>query len=123
MPSAFRTADINATLSAAWGGSFVNNFIDRDRVKRVYMQGDAPYRMAPEDLNRWYVRSATGSMAPFSSFARANWTLGPSSLTRYNGSAGDRNSGQRRARRQFGHGAGGNGQAVQASCPRASAMN
>ena len=79
------TADIDATLSSAWGGTFVNNFIDRDRVKRVYMQGDAPYRMAPEDLNRWYVRTATGSMAPFSSFAKASWTLGPTSLTRYNG--------------------------------------
>jgi multidrug efflux pump len=79
------TTDINSTLSAAWGGSFVNNFIDRDRVKRVYMQGDASYRMAPEDLNRWYVRSNTGTMAPFSSFARASWTLGPASLTRYNG--------------------------------------
>jgi multidrug efflux pump len=79
------TADLNATLSAAWGGTFVNNFIDRDRVKRVYMQGDAPYRMAPDDLNRWYVRTSTGTMAPFSSFAKANWTLGPSSLTRYNG--------------------------------------
>jgi multidrug efflux pump len=71
------TADIDATLSSAWGGTFVNNFIDRDRVKRVYMQGDAPYRMAPEDLNRWYVRTATGSMAPFSSFAKASWTWGP----------------------------------------------
>ena len=79
------TADINSTLSSAWGGIFVNNFIDRDRVKRVYMQGDAPYRMAPEDLNRWYVRTATGTMAPFSSFAKARWTLGPSSLIRYNG--------------------------------------
>jgi multidrug efflux pump len=79
------TADLNATLSAAWGGSFVNNFIDRDRVKRVYIQGDAPYRMAPEDLDRWYVRSASGSMAPFSSFTRFNWVMGPSSLTRYNG--------------------------------------
>ena len=79
------TTDINSTLSAAWGGTFVNNFIDRDRVKRVYMQGDAPYRMAPEDLNRWYVRGNSGTMAPFSSFARANWTLGPASLTRYNG--------------------------------------
>ena len=79
------TSDINATLSAAWGGTFVNNFIDRDRVKRVYMQGDAPYRMAPEDLNRWYVRSNTGTMAPFSSFATASWALGPATLTRYNG--------------------------------------
>jgi multidrug efflux pump len=79
------TSDINDTLSAAWGGTFVNNFVDRDRVKRVYIQGDAPYRMAPEDLNRWYVRGSTGTMAPFSSFARANWALGPASLTRYNG--------------------------------------
>ena len=79
------TADIDATLSAAWGGTFINNFIDRDRVKRVYMQGDAPYRMAPEDLNRWYVRTSTGTMAPFSSFAKATWTLGPTSLPRYNG--------------------------------------
>ena len=66
-------ADINATLSAAWGGSYINDFIDRGRVKRVYMQGDAPFRMAPEDLERWYVRSATGTMAPFSSFM--NWQL------------------------------------------------
>jgi multidrug efflux pump len=79
------TADINSTLSAAWGGSFVNNFIDRDRVKRVYMQGDAPYRMTPDDLSRWYVRTNTGTMAPFSSFAKARWTMGPTSLSRYNG--------------------------------------
>jgi multidrug efflux pump len=79
------TATINATLSAAWGGSFVNNFIDRDRVKRVYMQGDAPYRMAPDDLDRWYVRTSTGTMAPFSSFARASWAMGPLTLNHYNG--------------------------------------
>jgi multidrug efflux pump len=79
------TADANATLSAAWGGSFVNNFIDRSRVKRVYIQGDAPFRMAPQDLDRWYVRTANGSMAPFSSFASASWTVGPTTLTRYNG--------------------------------------
>jgi multidrug efflux pump len=79
------TASINATLSTAWGGAFVNNFIDRDRVKRVYMQGDAPYRMKPEDLDRWYVRTSTGTMAPFSSFARASWAMGPLTLNRYNG--------------------------------------
>ncbi|HXS06017.1 MAG TPA: efflux RND transporter permease subunit [Rhizomicrobium sp.] len=79
------TSDLNATLSAAWGGTFVNNFIDRDRVKRVYIQGDAPFRMAPEDLNRWYVRSAGGGMAPFSSFTNVSWLMGPTSLTRYNG--------------------------------------
>jgi multidrug efflux pump len=79
------TADANATLSAAWGGEFVNNFIDRARVKRVYLQGDGPFRMTPQDLDRWYVRTATGTMAPFSSFATANWTIGPTTLTRYNG--------------------------------------
>jgi multidrug efflux pump len=78
-------ADINTTLSAAWGSSYINDFIDRGRVKRVYMQGDAPYRMTPQDLDRWYVRSANGTMAPFSSFASARWTIGPASLTRYNG--------------------------------------
>ncbi|HEX2591330.1 MAG TPA: efflux RND transporter permease subunit [Rhizomicrobium sp.] len=78
-------ADINATLSAAWGGQFVNDFVDRGRVKQVYVQADAPYRMVPEDLNRWYVRSATGAMAPFSSFASFNWTLGPQKLERFNG--------------------------------------
>jgi multidrug efflux pump len=78
-------ADINATLNAAWGGLFVNDFVDRDRVKQVYLQADAPYRMAPDDLYRWYVRSSTGEMAPFSSFASFTWTLGPSQLQRYNG--------------------------------------
>ena len=71
-------ADINTTLSARPGAAtFVNDFIDRGRVKRVYMQGDAPYRMTPQDLDRWYVRSATGTMAPFSSFAASSWTIGP----------------------------------------------
>jgi len=78
-------ADINSTLSAAWGSSYINDFIDRGRVKRVYMQGDAPYRMTPQDLDRWYVRSANGTMAPFSSFATSRWTIGPAALTRYNG--------------------------------------
>jgi len=78
-------ADINSTLSAAWGSTYINDFIDRGRVKRVYMQGDAPYRMTPQDLDRWYVKSASGAMAPFSSFATSRWTVGPASLTRYNG--------------------------------------
>ena len=78
-------ADINSTLSAAWGSSYINDFIDRGRVKRVYMQGDASYRMTPQDLDRWYVRSVNGSMAPFSSFATSRWTVGPAALTRYNG--------------------------------------
>jgi multidrug efflux pump len=78
-------ADINNTLSAAWGGSYINDFIDRGRVKRVYMQGDAPFRMAPEDLGRWYVRASNGSMAPFSAFSNSHWTMGPSELDRFNG--------------------------------------
>jgi multidrug efflux pump len=78
-------SDINSTLSAAWGGSFINDFVDRGRVKQVYMQADAPYRMVPEDLYRWYVRSSSGEMAPFSSFATFKWALGPAKLERYNG--------------------------------------
>jgi len=78
-------ADINATLSAAWGGTYINDFIDRGRVKRVYMQGDAPFRMVPEDLYRWYVRSSSGTMAPFSSFTSWRWQRGPARLERYNG--------------------------------------
>jgi multidrug efflux pump len=76
---------VNSTLNAAWGGLFVNDFVDRDRVKQVYIQADAPYRMVPEDLYRWYVRSSTGAMTPFSSFATFNWMLGPAKLERYNG--------------------------------------
>jgi multidrug efflux pump len=77
--------DINNTLAAAWGGLFVNDFVDRGRVKQVYIQADAPYRMVPDDLYRWYVKSSTGEMAPFSSFATFQWMLGPAKLERYNG--------------------------------------
>ncbi|WP_066682100.1 efflux RND transporter permease subunit [Caulobacter sp. CCH9-E1] len=79
------TADINSALSAAWGGSYVNDFIDRGRVKKVYIQADAPYRMTPEDLNRWYVRNNQGQMVPFPAFATASWTYGSPRLERYNG--------------------------------------
>ncbi len=78
-------ADINTTLAAAWGGTYINDFIDRGRVKRVYMQGDAPFRMVPEDLDRWYVRSSSGEMAPFSAFTQWSWEQGPARLERYNG--------------------------------------
>ena len=80
-------ADINSTLSAAWAGNYVNDFIDRSRVKKVYLQADAPYRSAPEDLGQWYVRGESGSMTPFSAFATTEWTYGPESLPRYNGQA------------------------------------
>ena len=79
------TSDINSALSAAWGGSYVNDFIDRGRIKKVYMQADAPFRMRPEDLNRWYVRNNTGQMVPFSAFATTHWVYGSPRLERYNG--------------------------------------
>ncbi len=78
-------SDINAMLSTAWGGAYVNDFIDRGRVKKVYMQADAPYRMQPEDLNNWRVRNASGQMVPFSAFGTADWQMGSPRLERYNG--------------------------------------
>ncbi|HQR88246.1 MAG TPA: efflux RND transporter permease subunit, partial [Caulobacter sp.] len=79
------TADINAALSTALGGSYVNDFIDRGRIKKVYVQADAPFRMKPEDLDRWYVRNSSGAMVPFSAFATTAWTYGSPRLERYNG--------------------------------------
>jgi HAE1 family hydrophobic/amphiphilic exporter-1/multidrug efflux pump len=78
-------ADINDTISTAFGGTYVNDFIDRGRVKKVYVQADAPFRMTPEALGNFYVRGSTGAMAPLSSFATADWRHGPSKLERYNG--------------------------------------
>ena len=78
-------ADINNALQTAWGSAYVNDFIDKGRVKRVYLQGDASARMQPEDLNKWYVRNSNGDMVPFSSFASAHWTYGSPRLERYNG--------------------------------------
>ena len=77
--------DINNTLSAAWGSQFVDDFIDRGRVKRVFIQGDAPSRMLPQDLTDWYVRNSAGQMVPFSAFADAKWDHGSPKLERYNG--------------------------------------
>ncbi|MBA6295402.1 efflux RND transporter permease subunit [Colwellia sp. MB02u-9] len=76
---------INSTLSTAWGSSYVNDFIDRGRVKKVYMQGNAKSRMVPEDLNKWYVRNKNGDMVPFSAFSSTYWTYGSPRLERYNG--------------------------------------
>ena len=67
------------------GRSYVNDFLDRGRIKKVYMQGDAPFRMLPEDLDKWYVRNSAGNMVPFSAFATAIWIYGPPSSERYNG--------------------------------------
>ncbi|WP_213609556.1 efflux RND transporter permease subunit [Pseudoalteromonas sp.] len=77
--------DINNTLSTAWGSSYVNDFIDRGRVKKVYLQGQADARMVPEDLNKWYVRNKNGDMVPFSAFASSHWSYGSPRLERYNG--------------------------------------
>lgn len=76
---------INSTLAQAWGGSYVNDFIDRGRIKKVYMQGDADSRVVPEDVNRWYVRNNNGDMVGFGSFASSRWEYGSPSLARYNG--------------------------------------
>ena len=78
-------SDVDSTLSAAWGGNYVNDFIDRGRVKRVYVQGDAPFRSRPEDLADWYVRTATGAMAPFAAFSTTSWSRSPALVTRFNG--------------------------------------
>jgi hydrophobe/amphiphile efflux-1 (HAE1) family protein len=78
-------ADLNDTLSSEIGSSYINDFVDRGRVKHVYMQADAPYRMSPEDIDRLYVRASNGQMTPFSAFADSHWEIGPAKLERYNG--------------------------------------
>ncbi|MFN3984135.1 MAG: efflux RND transporter permease subunit [Rhodocyclaceae bacterium] len=78
-------ADINDTLATAWGGSYVNDFLDRGRIKKVYVQADAHARMTPEDMDKWYVRNRDGEMVPFSAFSTANWVYGSPRLERYNG--------------------------------------
>ena len=77
--------DINDTLQTAWGSSYVNDFMDRGRVKKVYVQAAAPYRMLPDDINLWYVRNSSGTMVPFSAFATSRWETGSPRLERYNG--------------------------------------
>jgi multidrug efflux pump len=77
--------DVNNTLTTAWGGTYVNDFVDRGRVKRVYVQGDAPYRALPNDLYQWYVRGSGGLMTPFSSFSTTGWSKAPVSLDRFQG--------------------------------------
>ena len=77
--------DVNNTLATAWGGRYVNDFMDNGRVKRVYVQGDAPYRSDPQSLNQWYVRTANGQMAPFSAFAKITWSTVPTTLSRFLG--------------------------------------
>ncbi len=87
-------SDVDATLSTAWGGTYVNDWVDRGRVKRVYVQGDAPYRARPEDLGDWYVKNANGTMTPFSAFSHQSWTQAPNTLSRFNGSSSSEIQGQ-----------------------------
>ncbi|WP_029937413.1 efflux RND transporter permease subunit [Sphingomonas sp. UNC305MFCol5.2] len=77
--------DVNSTLSTAWGGRYVNDFIDRGRVKRVYVQGDAQYRANPDNIDEWFVRTNDGQMTPFSSFARTSWATAPTTMSRFQG--------------------------------------
>jgi multidrug efflux pump len=78
-------SDINDTIQSAWGSSYVNDFLDHGRLKRVYVQGDAPSRMLPQELDSWYVRNGAGQMVPFSAFAHGEWDYGSPKLERYNG--------------------------------------
>jgi len=78
-------ADINTTLQTAWGSSYVNDFIHDGRIKKVFMQGDAPFRMNPADFNSWHIRNTNGDMVPFSAFSTARWSFGSPKLERFNG--------------------------------------
>jgi multidrug efflux pump len=78
-------ADVNNTVQSAWGSAYVDDFVHEGRVKKVYMQADAPFRMLPEDLDAWYVRNEKGEMVPFSAFANSRWVYGSPRLERYNG--------------------------------------
>jgi hydrophobe/amphiphile efflux-1 (HAE1) family protein len=78
--------DVNSQLQTAWGSTYVDNFIDKGRIKQVLVQGDSIFRMLPEDMDRWYLRNSQSGMVPFSSFSKATWTVASPSLTRFNGS-------------------------------------
>ncbi|MCB1462905.1 MAG: efflux RND transporter permease subunit [Nitratireductor sp.] len=78
-------SDVSSLLAIAWAGRYVNDFVDRGRIKKVYVQGEADARMLPNDIERWRVRNATGGLVPFSNFAEGNWRFGPQGLYRYNG--------------------------------------
>ena len=77
--------DINSTLKTGWGSTYVNDFLDRGRVKKVYVQAAAKFRMLPDDVSKWYVRNNSGGMVPFSAFAQTAWETGSPRLERYNG--------------------------------------
>ncbi|BES19576.1 multidrug efflux pump RND permease MdtF [Escherichia fergusonii] len=78
-------SDINQTISTAFGSSYVNDFLNQGRVKKVYVQAGTPFRMLPDNINQWYVRNASGAMAPLSAYSSTEWTYGSPRLERYNG--------------------------------------
>ncbi len=77
--------DVSSSISSTWGAAYVNDFLDKGRTKRVFLQADAPFRMQPGDLDRWYVRNASNEMVPFSAFTTGGWRLGAQRLDRFNG--------------------------------------
>lgn len=79
--------EINSTLQTAWGSLYVNDFLDKGRIKRVYLQGEAPYRMNPQDIEKWYVKNSSGKMVSFASFSKGLWTFGSPKLERFNGTS------------------------------------
>ncbi len=85
MAQGISVSDINTTLSTAWGSNYVNDFVQNGRIKKVYLQADAPYRMQPEDIEQWYVRNSGGEMVPFTTFASGHWSFGSPRLERFNG--------------------------------------
>ena len=80
-------SDVTTLMSVAYGGRYVNDFIDRERIKRVYVQGDAPFRMQPEDIQYWQLRNSAGEMTPLDEIASSRWVVGSPQLSRYNGMA------------------------------------
>lgn len=86
MALGLRVEDINTTLRLAWGSAYVNDFILRGRLRKVYLQADAPFRMTPKDINIWHIRNDSGNMVPFSSIVSASWSHGAPKLERFNGS-------------------------------------
>ena len=103
MAQGVSVGDLNSTLSIAWGSSYVNDFLHQAKVKKVYLQADAPFRMQPEDLGLWYVRNNKGAMVPFSTFTSGNWGFGSPRLERYNGNPAFEIVGEAAAGKSSGH--------------------
>ena len=100
---------IHSSVSAAFGSAYVNDFIQAGRVKRVYIQADAPHRMLPEDLSKLYFRGNSGTMVPYSSVAKGRWTEGSQQLQRYNGFPSINIQGEAAGGKEFGRGHAGHG--------------